>query len=1694
MFERYLSDALARNFGDIIQNHTCSQQMSISAGRLVLHDVELQPTALQHVLGNPSTLEIRYGKIGQLDLQIPWRVLRGFLLGLRPSVDAALAVSVRDVHIWLAPPSQQPEDTTVSQSEDDEATAAANETETDLLREQTLQSTLESRVMSPNKNAAASWKRRLVESLMARLSVTVHNIHVRYEDASGVAFGLTLAELVAQQRAATIERCAIYWRDAYLLEPLSATVDWNDILNVKTVLPVCRLAVSRSLLQDIGCLRKQSTAWFRKDVKKEEDDTFLERPIVPATEDPRAWWRYAISAVSLPRSRIGWKSLILALRQRKQYLSLFEAFVRSDTLADRRFFHTELLVLERNLSVEEVVSFRLWVYAQLCNEKVKTLPTTQSKREKDDHSESEVEGLSSLLSPENRVQSFMEIAEVLQRKDKLDPQVEVKPNKNNRQLSWRASLQCNELSLQVSDSHISLDGTILSVPILRMSCAIDYQQEIFTDGSWNLVNRIGSLLVKDCTGSTKWFRDGSPEFDAVGVNLVGPKGGDAWKDKPDEIFYLDGEPFHQSAWFQIQRTKQWSHAGDFDGSTTITKARVLPLELLYSPAPMESASHVIATASAELVDDYENLSNTVSTWRRNQQKRLLRALAHNKKKLLADIVVGAPVLLFPEGSYADSPMVVVNLGELRFSDDSKHNVPKNAFDDRWRVSARSIAVERSTPRLYCYPDHDLDEDEDEDQHVFDRIVEPFSLNVSIWTKVEEDETMSSDRTSVLVHATLPRLYVNLTTSTVQLFYRLQNQWQKLKQERKGRSASRESLTKPDGNGGERKIQFNFEAPLLGGRLADDESGPSNSPPSLKQIFDIELKGITGKIDKNTTPEVESTTFSLNVHTLSLHDTYQGAGPDFSLLVSSVPPEFLSPSRSFDSPRPADQHLHGSDLVSVEYQNRRELVDLVSVPEEHEPSGIHTLLINFNELFVNWNPETIAAIARSISSKPLEAEPPLFDDSFQDSITTLDEEFFDAPEDAFFDAVGDECSGLDHEFSGNSSFRAILSVFSARPSTKDAEYPDEKSLLNDFMFETKPLQIVFSLVKLKINFNREVRHRRLITTEMDNTTIRFKAMSNGGSRTYFKMGNLSLSDCSSGSHKTLYREILGLKTDSRMGIESKSLLEMEMIVNPRSRRYKSLGGKRDDPLAQIGVPVSIDLSDGVIHGFDTYFSARFSPMRFVFLEQLWFEIVDYFFCGVIGNEVFGGKTPSPSDASRILEGKCVDAEKISFTRFNVTMDAPVILLPVSPCSTDFLRIVCSSVHLENYFRYDELRPANLSFTEDGESRQCFNNCQVELSMMEFHNWSGQSLSTDNPTAQLHLNWPVGPSSVANVPKWKVDCSIDKFNTALQPKDFALFQHIVTHNIGELSRYTDEWKALRALLPGERSRFFSSVFVPFGYDDKEATPSTYSVSVEVSSTSFALRDESNAVSVVMCKDLVWTYNKLSDRISVQRLMCTPTVSDPVDGNTVLSFQPKDATAYGLAYVSTTQHSGSNHKTLTLSGPVFSVQATASYRMLTFFGEIPSPSFLSPEEAIQVGDRWYRIGEPNAGGSGPECSYAWLSGYETTGASVIGPSVEDVSYGFQLTIISPKLQTGRDMKLCLVADQLDYDHKSLHGTIERAVEVANIKSLLARPTSNSNLVAPFNVAAVHKGCNGVKCRCVSHQTHVSCEVQVAFLVAHT
>jgi hypothetical protein len=554
------------------------------------------------------------------------------------------------------------------------------------------------------------------------------------------------------------------------------------------------------------------------------------------------------------------------------------------------------------------------------------------------------------------------------------------------------------------------------------------------------------------------------------------------------------------------------------------------------------------------------------------------------------------------------------------------------------------------------------------------------------------------------------------------------------------------------------------------------------------------------------------------------------------------------------------------------------------------------------------------------------------------------------------------------------------------SLEDSDTPELES--------PKPFEVVFELSKLQVSFNKEARHRKLMTAQMEGTSFSYATNSSGGSRTKMRMGNLVFSDPDSLSNKSLYGQIIGLKSEPENSGETppSSLLEMDILVNPAARSFTS-DIEENEETHQGGV--IIDRERGRVAGCNNFIRARFSPMRFVFLEQYWFEIMDYFFEGIIGTEVWSGRKVSPELVLKEIERNALelpniflagsDAAGFNFTKFDISLESPALLFPVTYQSPHFVLLELSNIHISNHYDSCVVRvdPGISKGEHTGDRMQWYNNCDVAFEGLRLYSWRGRELGKTPAIADVALRWPSGPLAHRIIPKWKVACRFDILDIALRRSEYALLQHIISFNIGELSRHLDEWEALQSIPKSDIEKYQNMIMVNYGYDKKDVAPTTYDVTVTVPLLSFSLiveKDTDKTMAIARCMDLLWTLRKESDLVVKQKLTCDVELVTPSEASgyeTMLSMSKYDTNISSegitsqemvpeLTYTSTTQTSGDNLKTLEIVDPCIYMIVPAWSSFMEFFQALPEPEILSATEIksmIKVGDRWYRIGEGEA-----------------------------------------------------------------------------------------------------------------------------------
>jgi hypothetical protein len=1583
--------------------------------------------------------------------------------------------------------------------------------------------------------------------LFAHESLFQHN-YAYLLDPISPSVNLTLVSKVDSKQQETLESAYSHENDESSNDSVSAppNAELTPPSSVSIDLPPCKFTLSRSTMEDTAYIRKSLSVWNHaaKGLLSESSLRRLAklRPSKSARDDPKSWWVYA-SETSLALSRVnregrdlehlgfyrkrrrGWMGLVQALARRRCYLDHYKVLLTLDNDEKTRSnAHNTLLEMEDELLPEEIAAFRIAVYE-----------STNLRRASDvenDAPSKKAETDEKILTVDHRQWMMYEMSQALDR-EKANMRNRVRDGARQASTKdwamidarlheanpviWKASLICREFAIQVNDQAAGFHRTGVSsigspgnsiTPIIRVSSAWVQEQAWYQDGSWDIDCSLASLAVTDLISS----KSKGPASHNYFPNLIGRKqtgSGD------DDCLLINGIRYHRSLSISVRRQLHWT-TPDGDtlgssidrGSTTRTQVRILPMEVVYSTLPAEAMTRVLATIrTPEFLDDYHKLASAAHGWRERQKRKFLQALAHKHKKIIVDIDVGAPELLIPENiDHPESPMLAVDLGRLRVFNEESSKGALSDFDDKWRLVLSNVQVRSTTVASY-YTKSSTRSDEAKGLHSQPssnacprQLVEPFSLDVAISTKVaSEDSQDTQAQTRVRISATLPRLAFNLTSSSMRLGLRLQQQWEKRRREiqaratyfkapgtlrnfpialdsprspsykdsSKGHFDGRVSAVPTQDNIITRLVQFQFSAPVITLRLDNDVDGRDSVAnrdrdgsvgyiPWQTPLVDLSFRGIRGTLLQEVARNGDSTMkFDARLHSLGAIDLYQGAGKDFALLMSSVPQEALG-ELLFDGQEYSWEAVHfdndlnksvdfeeRKDLVTIEYTSSSKAADSAA-GNDHSSDIADKLSIWFHELYVEWNPETLAAIQKAVRMPLLEDHQPIQQASAAREVGSVsDDEFYDAIEDEFFDA-GSETNSMIHLVSEISSSFEDPELDVLSPTAKSSLFKNSSGLILGFqeslMHSTaaalsphgtlqssiaplssqriayprsppilpsafaassmqnkpdtgetrKPFEVVFKLSKLRVSFNKESRHRKVMVAQMDGTSVSYATRPAGGSRTIMSIGNLVFSDPATSHNTTLYRQILGLKSRSEdeKG-ERSSLLEMEILVNPMSRSFEShVDPSKADNHSR---SVTIDRGRGLVAGCNLFVRATFSPMRFVFLEQLWSEIIDYFFEGILGTEVWGGKSSSDPVATKTellefqnlpLEAACLpgsDAEGFSFTRFDISLDSPELLLPVTYKSPHFVRLELANIHVSNI--YDGSVISDMS--EDiGDRMQWFNNCDISLQDLRFFSWCGQELGEKPVIADIALRWPTGPTAYLVIPKWTVTCRFDSLDISLRRSDYALLQHILSYNIGEESRHLDEWDALQSLSPDDVKKHIQSIMVHFGYDKKDVAPTTYNLTVAIPSVSFSLiegaRYCSKPLAVARCLDLVWQMEKESDLVVKQRATCDVELGTPsaTGFEKMLSLSKYDTDNLGedgelsdqdsgvpeLTYTSTTRPSGDNTKTLEIVDACIYMVVPAWRRFAGFFASLPEPSILNENDiaaSIQVGDRWYKMG---------------------------------------------------------------------------------------------------------------------------------------
>ena len=334
-----------------------------------------------------------------------------------------------------------------------------------------------------------------------------------------------------------------------------------------------------------------------------------------------------------------------------------------------------------------------------------------------------------------------------------------------------------------------------------------------------------------------------------------------------------------------------------------------------------------------------------------------------------------------------------------------------------------------------------------------------------------------------------------------------------------------------------------------------------------------------------------------VSSVDVVDRVQRVGEGWSHLISSTPPD-----DTVSSPQ------RGTDANAAPEPSDSALVDLDIVwracPDPDTESAV-SVACNFNTVHIEWNPDTVAALHRLLSGYMV----PYADVHGQPVVST----------------------GGPAPASSGTSLPAITVSKSV-------------SLVPEFKVQVQ-------LRRLSMSLNKEVSARKLLLLSVQGAHISFCDFG-GHTRLAGHVGNLVARDTVTVGTK--YPHVLGLAgPGARVGSEGRVEGAPSIDVD----------GVDPSDVASSLVAFSIvafDPTCPTYAGVDTAITINVQPMTIVYTQQLWLEVVDYVFNGVLGTILMN--TAQSAEALAAAQ----DDKRLAL---HTVVRQPRVVLPPSPWRDD-----------------------------------------------------------------------------------------------------------------------------------------------------------------------------------------------------------------------------------------------------------------------------------------------------------------------------------------------------------------------------------------------------------------------------------------
>lgn len=427
MLESVVADLLNRFLGDYVENLDRSQlKLGIWGGNVSLENLKIRENALSEL---DVPFKVKAGQIDKLILKIPWKNLYG---------DAVVA-TLEGLYLLVVPGAS------IKYDADKEERNLQEAKQRELLRiEEALQKAAEKD--KPKEEKKDTFLEKLAAQVIKNLQVKITNIHIRYEDditdvSFPVSVGMTLAELSLQTSSETwtpsilneaakviyklvrLDSFSTYWNVnstvyyhqspekiladlksgvmsssgkplnyQYIFKPVSASaklyinpnaelelqtpkLDWNmEIQHIAIELTKPQYLSMIDLLESVDYMVRNAP--YRKF-----------RPSVTLKEDPKEWWKYAITGILeinvRRRTRMwSWSSISQHRGNLKCYKNAYRIKLTQTKAPEETT--KQIQALEKNLDVFNIILARQQAQAEVVRsgQKVLAKKTSQTGEKK----------------------------------------------------------------------------------------------------------------------------------------------------------------------------------------------------------------------------------------------------------------------------------------------------------------------------------------------------------------------------------------------------------------------------------------------------------------------------------------------------------------------------------------------------------------------------------------------------------------------------------------------------------------------------------------------------------------------------------------------------------------------------------------------------------------------------------------------------------------------------------------------------------------------------------------------------------------------------------------------------------------------------------------------------------------------------------------------------------------------------------------------------------------------------------------------------------------------------------------------------------------------------------------------------------------------------------------------------------------